>query len=242
MMKVLRPIPRNVTLLNVLLVVALVLAGIGVICPAMSVNNRLKLPRVVPKETVLPEKPAEEAAQPLPTDYAVVSEMNLFHPQRVIPIDAKKELPKPELFLCGIIMYGNQRVAFVEDRKNPTTSPGRGKRQTELRKGSVYAGYSVTDINNNSIVLARGDQSVSVHLMDPGKRGGKNSPSSPAETNSPSAARSPSPNPSAATASSPPPPPPPRASSVKKESSGKPPSGGSGSVEPAPVPPHRRDR
>ncbi len=234
MMKVLRSIPRNVTLLNVLLAVTLVLAGIGVICPAMSVNNRLKLPRIVPKETVLPEKPAEEAAQPLPTDYAVVSEMNLFHPQRVIPIDAKKELPKPELFLCGIIMYGNQRVAFVEDRKNPTTSPGRGKRQTELRKGSVYAGYSVTDINNNSIVLARGDQSVSVHLMDPGKRGGKNSPSSP------SAARSPSPNPSAATASSPPPPP--RASSVKRESSGKPLSGGSGSVEPAPVPPHRRDR
>jgi len=123
MMKVLRLIPLNVTLLNVFLAVALVLAGIGIICTAMRVSNRLNLPGIVPKETVMPEKPAEEIAVPLPTDYAVVSEMNLFHPQRVIPIDAKKELPKPELFLCGIIMSGNERVAFVEDKKNPATSP-----------------------------------------------------------------------------------------------------------------------
>ncbi|OPY03758.1 MAG: hypothetical protein A4E60_00055 [Syntrophorhabdus sp. PtaB.Bin047] len=236
MMKVLRSIPRNVTLLNVLLAVALVMAGIGIICPAMSVNNRLKLPRIVPKETVLPEKPAEEVAQPLPTDYAVVTEMNLFHPQRVIPIDAKKELPKPELFLCGIIMYGNQRVAFVEDKKNPTTSPGRGKRQAELRKGSVYAGYSVTEINNDSIILTRGEQSVSVYLMDQAKRGGKNAPSAPAEA-MPSSPRSPSSSPTPPAA-----PPSPRPSRpLPSKGPGEPPSG-SNKAPPSPVPPHHRDR
>jgi len=236
MMKVLRSIPRNVTLLNVLLAVALVMAGIGIICPAMSVNNRLKLPRIVPKETVLPEKPAEEVVQPLPTDYAVVTEMNLFHPQRVIPIDAKKELPKPELFLCGIIMYGNQRVAFVEDKKNPTTSPGRGKRQAELRKGSVYAGYSVTEINNDSIILTRGEQSVSVYLMDQAKRGGKNAPSAPAEA-MPSSPRSPSSSPTPPAA-----PPSPRPSRpLPSKGPGEPPSG-SNKAPPSPVPPHHRDR
>ncbi|NLT22055.1 MAG: hypothetical protein GXX82_03310 [Syntrophorhabdus sp.] len=237
MMKVLRSIPGNVTLLNVLLAVALVLAGIGVMCPAMSVNNRLNLPRIVPKETVLAEKPAEEGAQPLPTDYAVVSEMNLFHPQRVIPIDAKKELPKPELFLCGIIMYGNQRVAFVEDKKNPTTSPGRGKRQTELRKGSVYAGYSVKEINTDSIVLTRGEQSVSVYLMDQAKRGGKGATSAPAEAIASSALRSPSSSPAPPAA-----PPSPRPSRpLPSKGPGVPPSDGS-KAPPAPVPPHHRDR
>ncbi|OPY04790.1 MAG: hypothetical protein A4E61_00552 [Syntrophorhabdus sp. PtaB.Bin184] len=237
MMKVLRSIPRNVTLLNVLLAVALILTGVGVICPAVSVNNRLKLPQIVPKEAVLPEKPAEEAVQPLPTDYAVVSEMNLFHPQRVIPIDAKKELPKPELFLCGIIMYGNQRVAFVEDKKNPTTSPGRGKRQTELRKGSVYAGYSVTEINTDSIVLSRGEQRVSVYLADKAKRGGKSAPSAPAGAITPSAPGSPSSSPAPPAA-----PPSPRASkAVPLKGPGEPPAGGS-KAPPSPVPPHRRDR
>lgn len=229
MMKVLRSIPRNVTLLNVFLAVALVLAGIGIICPAMRVSNRLNLPGIVPKETVMPEKPAEEIAVPLPTDYAVVSEMNLFHPQRVIPIDAKKELPKPELFLCGIIMSGNERVAFVEDKKNPATSPGRGKRQTELRKGSVYGGYSVTEINKDSIVLTRGDQSVSVHLTDPAKRGGKNAPSVAPDTTMPS------------TPQAPPVPVPPRPSSTKREPAGQPPSGVAKTSQPTAVgPPHHR--
>ena len=237
MMKVLWSIPRNVTLLNLLLAVALVLAGIGIICPAMSMNNRLKLPRIVPKEMVLPEKPVEGAVQPLPTDYAVVSEMNLFHPQRVIPIDAKKELPKPELFLCGIIMYGNQRVAFVEDKKNPITSPGRGKRQTELRKGSVYAGYSVTEIGKDSIVLTRGEQSVSVYLMDQAKRGGKNAPSAPAEAITSSALRPPSSSdtPSAA-------PPSPRPSRPLPSKGPDEPHSDGSKAPPAPLPPHHRDR
>lgn len=237
MMKVLRSIPRNVTLLNVLLAVTLVLAGIGIICPAMRMSDRFKLPRIVPKETALAEKPGEEAAVPLPTDYAVVSEMNLFHPQRVIPIDAKKELPKPELFLCGIIMYGNQRVAFVEDKKNPTTSPGRGKRQAELRKGSVYAGYSVTEINADNIVLTRGEQSVSVYLMDQAKRGGKSTPSVPAEAATSSAPRSPSP--SSGPPAAPPSPRPSNSSSSKGP--GEPSPGGS-KAPPSPMPPHHRDR
>lgn len=229
MVKVLRSIPRNVTLLNVLLAIVLVLAGIGVICPAMRMSDRFKLPRIVLKEAVSTEKCAEETAVPLPTDYAVVSEMNLFHPQRVIPIDAKKELPKPELFLCGIIMSGNERVAFVEDKKNPATSPGRGKRQTELRKGSVYGGYSVTEINKDSIVLTRGDQSVSVHLMDPAKRGGKNAPSVAPDTTMPS------------TPQTPPAPVPPRPSSAKREPPGQPPSEGAKTSRPASVaPPHHR--
>ncbi len=237
MMKVLRSIPRNVTLLNVLLAVALVLSGIGVVCPAMSVSDRLKLPRIVPKETVLPERPAEEAAQPLPTDYAVVSEMNLFHPQRVIPIDAKKELPKPELLLCGIIMHGNQRVAFVEDKKNPTTSPGRGKRQTELRKGSVYAGYSVTEINTDSIALSRGEQTVSVYLMDQAKRGGKSATSAPSEARPSSTERSSSPSPVPPAA-----PPSPRPSRPLPSKGPEEPRSDGSKAPPSPVPPHRRDR
>ncbi|HBL23398.1 MAG TPA: hypothetical protein DDZ40_04700, partial [Deltaproteobacteria bacterium] len=229
MMKVLRSVSRSVTLLNILLLAALVLACIGIIFPAMHTNYRLKLPRIVSKEGVPQEKPVQETAAPLPTDYAVISETNLFHPQRVIPIDTKKELPKPELFLCGIIRYGSELVAFVEDKKNPTTSPGRGKRQTVLRKGTVYAGYSVTGINEDSIVLTRGEQSVSVYLMDSGKRGGKNAPSVAPDTTRPS------------TPQAPPAPVPSRPSSAKREPTGQPQSEGAKTSRPTtPGPPHHR--
>lgn len=196
MMKVLRFISRVVTLLNLLLASAVVLACVSIIFPVARVSSRFKLPQIAPKEVALRENPGETAPAPLPTDYAVVSEMNLFHPQRIIPIDVKTQLPKPELFLCGIIRYGNELVAFVEDKKNPATSHGRGKRQTVLRKGNVYAGYSVTEINTDSIVLTRGEQSVSVHLMDPDKRGGKNTGTSTTRTAGPSSLRTPPSSPS----------------------------------------------
>lgn len=227
MMKVLRFISRVVTLLNLLLASAVVLACVSIIFPVARVSSRFKLPQIAPKEVALRENPGETAPAPLPTDYAVVSEMNLFHPQRMVPIDVKAQLPKPELFLCGVIRYGNDLVAFVEDKKNPTTSPGRGKRQVVLRKGNVYAGYLVTEINNDSIVLARGEQSVSVHLMDPGKRGGKNA-AAPASRTSGSS----SPQMSPSSISGPPP--------AAREPSGLPPSERSKASQPPKVPPGRR--
>jgi type II secretory pathway component PulC len=229
MMTMLRSITRNVTLLNLLLSAALVLACISIIVPAMRMTYRLKLPRIVSKEGVPQEKPVQGTTAPLPTDYAVIGETNLFHPQRMIPIDTKKELPKPELFLCGIIHYGNELVAFVEDKKNPTTSPGRGKRQTVLRKGTVYAGYSVTGINKDSIVLTRGEQSVAVHLMDSGKRGGKNAPPAVPDTTRPSTPQaSPSPVP-------------PGSSSPRRQPTGQPQSEGDRtSQHTTPGPPHHR--
>lgn len=227
MMKVLRSISRSVTLLNLLLASAVVLACVSIIFPVTRASSRFKLPQVSPKEAEPQEDPGAAAAALLPTDYAVVSEMNLFHPQRMVPIDVKAQLPKPELFLCGVIRYGNDLVAFVEDKKNPTTSPGRGKRQVVLRKGNVYAGYLVTEINNDSIVLARGEQSVSVHLMDPGKRGGKNA-AAPASRTSGSS----SPQMSPSSISGPPP--------AAREPSGLPPSERSKASQPPKVPPSRR--
>jgi hypothetical protein len=64
--------------------------------------------------------------------------------------------PKPELFLCGIIMYGNQRVAFVEDKKNPTTSPAGG------RTGGNEEGFCIRGL------FGDGDKQRQ-HHSDPGR-------------------------------------------------------------------------
>ncbi|HOW53134.1 MAG TPA: hypothetical protein PLR60_00665 [Syntrophorhabdaceae bacterium] len=227
MIKIFRSISRGVTPLNLILTSAVVLACVSIIFPVTRASCRFRLPQIVQKRAVPQEDPGEMAVALLPTDYAVVSEMNLFHPQRTVPIDVKAQLPKPELFLCGVIRHGNELVAFVEDKKNPTTSPGRGKRQTVLRKGSVYAGYSVMEINNDSIILTRGEQSVSVHLMDPDKRGGKNTGTSASRSSGSSSHQMPP----SSTSGSPP---------AAREPSGLPHSESFKTSQPPKVPPGRR--
>lgn len=170
MTKILETVARHVTVLNVLLAVAVILAGTGIVFPLARMDYRYKLPRIAQQATLPEEKPVEDAPAPLPTDYAVVGEMNLFHPERITPIDKKAELPKPELILYGTIIDDKQQVAFVEDKKAPITSPGRGKRQSMIKKGSVISGFAVTEITRDRVVLVRGEERISVGLMDGEKR------------------------------------------------------------------------
>lgn len=170
MMKMLETIARHVTVLNVLLAVAVMLAGTGIVFPLARMDYRYRLPRIAQQAVPAEEKPVEDTPAPLPTDYAVVGEMNLFHPERITPIDKKAELPRPELILYGTIVDDKQQMAFIEDRKAPVTSPGRGKRQTMVKKGSVINGFTVTEIARDRIVLVRGEERMSVGLMDGEKR------------------------------------------------------------------------
>jgi hypothetical protein len=170
MMRLLETIARHVTVLNVLLTVAVMLAGTGIVFPLARMDYRYKLPRIAQQVAPAEEKPVEDSPAALPTDYAVVGEMNLFHPERITPIDKKAELPKPELILYGTIVDDKQQVAFIEDKKAPVTSPGRGKRQTVVKKGSVINGFTVTEIARDRIILVRGEEHMSVGLMDGEKR------------------------------------------------------------------------
>lgn len=170
MMRILETIARHVTVLNALLAVAVLLAGTGIVFPLARMDYRYRLPQIAQQVAPAEEKPVEDSPAPLPTDYAVVGEMNLFHPERITPIDKKAELPKPELILYGTIVDDKQMVAFIEDKKVPVTSPGRGKRQTVVKKGSVINGFTVTEIARDRIILVRGEERMSVGLMDGEKR------------------------------------------------------------------------
>jgi hypothetical protein len=107
-----------------------------------------------------------------PADYAVISEQNLFHPERKIPPEKQPEkiIPKPDLFLYGTLITSDTSFAFVEDRKAPYSTDGRGKRQITLKKGESLSGYILSEIEANRIVLVKGDDKLVVMLDDPGKR------------------------------------------------------------------------
>jgi len=96
----------------------------------------ISLPSVKVTVTTSVEQTAPSQHFPV-TDDAVIREKNLFHPERKIPPEQQPEkvTPKPDAFLYGTLIADDASYAFIEDKKAPYSTPGRGKRQTILKKG-----------------------------------------------------------------------------------------------------------
>lgn len=147
---------------------------------------------------VLP--PAETPARPV-LDFITIGENNLFHPERKIPIEKTvQELPRPDLVLYGTIISDGSGMAFIENKRSPRITEGRGKRQTVIKKGDMVSGFVLKEILADRILLAQGDESMTVYLVEQSKRRGGESPAKAAPA--PAAAGA-SPTVSAAAASQP---------------------------------------
>jgi hypothetical protein len=187
---------KSVNVMNGLLLAAVAAAGYFTAVPFLTLNVKPSLPAV--QATAAPS--AEQAAShanPSPADYAVISGQNPFHPDRIVPRE-KKELPRPEVYLYGTIITDDMSVAFIEDKKSPYSTAGRGKRPRMLRKGAQLSGYVLQDVLADRVVLVRGDDRIVVLLDDPEKRRASAAGSAPA-----AAAAPPARSPAAAAASGP---------------------------------------
>lgn len=101
-------------------------------------------------------------------DYVEVTEKNLFHPERRMPADKQEEpeMVRPDIIYYGSIIAAEKKIAYIEDKKNPYSTPGRGKRQTPVTEGAMIGGYKLTEVNPESIILVRGDDKMMVNLRD----------------------------------------------------------------------------
>ena len=160
----------NITILNISLLTII----IGMIhysgIPFFHADIKYSLPaqkQVAAKEEIN----KSEFAPPSPTDYMNISEDNLFHPERRIPPEkkAEQELPKPDFILYGTMVSDDLNVAYLEDLKAPRTTPGRGKRQVAIKKGDILSGFTLKEVETDKIVMARGEEKMTVHLIDPQK-------------------------------------------------------------------------
>jgi hypothetical protein len=104
-------------------------------------------------------------------DYILIAAENPFHPERIIPVE-KKEIPpppKPELVLYGVTIAEDFSIAYVEDKRTPLTTPGRGKRHMVLKKGDSIGGFTLKEIHPERIILVRGEEIMTVSLLDSSK-------------------------------------------------------------------------
>lgn len=166
-MKFIRYILNNINPLNIILIASAILIGLAALSPYFYSQVLYKLPVAKPPSVEEDKQPdAAAVVSPSLSDYMVIADQNLFHPDRKIPLEKKEaqQIPKPELILYGTLITEGMSVAYVEDKKNPKTSPGRGKRQNVMKKGDSVGGFVLKEIEADKIMLSRGDETMVVHL------------------------------------------------------------------------------
>ena len=159
-----KPLLRNVNLLNVVLFLAAVVFASHSLLPLLDVRVNFAMPAPA-KSPVTAERTVGEAETPSVTEYTVIAEKNLFHPDREIPVEKDKSeqhLPKPDFVLFGTLIAGNTSLAYLEDLKAPRSTAGRGKRQIALKEGDKLSGFTLKEIEPDKVVMVRGDETITI--------------------------------------------------------------------------------
>jgi hypothetical protein len=201
-MDAVRYVSRSLNLMNAILLGCLIMIAVFVVLPLFHLKIGHVLPRGQSATDVRDVLPPAQAASPLVPDYATIGENNLFHPERRVPPEKKvrQPLPRPDLALYGTVIADGSSLAFIEDKKSPKTSAGRGKRQSVVRKGDVLSGFVLKEILADRILLSSGEESMTVYLLEAGKlREGDGH-----QAKTPPAGGAAGPTPAAASASGPP--------------------------------------
>ncbi len=188
-------IMRNINVLNVLLLALVIALAAYILPPVLNVSVSYTLPaqkKVAQQKEVIPAVVQPPSAM----EYTVISEQNLFHPERKISAEKKDEkpLPKPEFVLYGTLITSDESLAFMEDRKAPQTTSGRGKRQRTLGLGGTFSGYTLSRIYEDRVIMARGEDKIEVRVHDLSKTRGvaDTTPGPDSAVGTPAAPRKPS--------------------------------------------------
>jgi len=159
---------KHISVLNVFFVALLIFAYLSIFLPLIKANTLILLP----EEKKVAEHIVEivpESTYPSASDYTLVGDENLFHPERRIPPEKKTDetpLPKPEFILYGTLISRDLQIAYLEDLKEPRTTRGRGKRQIPLKKGDVLSGFVLKEIVPEKVMMVRGEEKIVVKIHD----------------------------------------------------------------------------
>ena len=166
-MTIVKYLLRNINLLNILLIVAILLLINYTILPLLNMDARFTLPSIK-KPPVYKNEITTESTIPSLTDYTMIADDNLFHPERLIPAEMTDSQPleQPEFVLYGTLITDGVRVAYLEDLKLPRSTEGRGRRQTVVKIGDTMSGFTLKEIYPDKVILVRGQDTITVDILD----------------------------------------------------------------------------
>ncbi len=172
----------NLNVMNAALLAMLVLVT-GYEFPSFF-NVKAKYVLPTPAKSVGAEDKAVDAQPASPSEYSVIADQNVFHPDRKIP-ELKAQaapLPVPEFVLYGTLIAGDVSLAYMEDLKGTGNSAG-ARRQKALKKGEIISGFTLKEIETDKVVMVRGDEKLEVRVTDKART--KHADSTPATQVSP---------------------------------------------------------
>ncbi|MBI5848085.1 MAG: hypothetical protein HZB31_09080 [Nitrospirae bacterium] len=152
-------------MLNLLLLGVAFISANSFLLPAL--GEKAILPQAAPNLSPPQTFPAAVPFLPPPAaEYLLVSEQNIFHPSRNIPIEQKniQLAAKPEFLLYGTLITDSAAIAYMEDRKAPRSSPGRGKRQQAVMLGTSLSNYTLAEVQHDRVVMVRGEDRIEVRI------------------------------------------------------------------------------
>ncbi|MBF0317116.1 MAG: hypothetical protein HQL04_02995 [Nitrospirae bacterium] len=165
---------RHFNLLNVSLIVLLIMTGMyeqGLYKEKRPVRVTMKKVEPLEHEEV---KIQEGRHLQDRGSYMLITDKNLFHQDRklVLPVKAPPEVaaPPPEFTVYGILMYPNATTVYVEDKKNPYSTQGRGTRQRRLHQGDTISGYTLQTITPEYAEFVSGEKTLRFMVIDHKKK------------------------------------------------------------------------
>jgi hypothetical protein len=162
---------RHINILNLFILIAIIGFYLYFLYPLLTTPLSVELSS--PKEISLEmQVNTDKIIKPSLSDYTLIGEQNLFHPDRVIPAGKKEKAekkaaisgPRPELVLHGTMIVNGLKIAYVEDKKATPTTPGRDVRQLVVKEGDNISGFILKQITENMIVLANGEEQMTLYL------------------------------------------------------------------------------
>jgi len=163
--RILRLVLSNLNLLNIILMISMLAFVQYGLIPRL--NGGLTFKQTVhPAKTVPQDSNSEEDYESLaPQEFGIIADMNLFHPDRTIvkyapPSPPEIKLPLPDFVLFGTMMSDSVKLAFIDDKKAPFSTPGGNRRHKTLKIGDTISGFTVKDIGFEKVILARNKEEI----------------------------------------------------------------------------------
>ncbi|HBB15765.1 MAG TPA: hypothetical protein DCZ97_01745 [Syntrophus sp. (in: bacteria)] len=166
-MKSKRYLLQSINVLNLLMTAAAIGFFITFLSPLLGTQAPVKVP--APNE-ISPGTPrvVDETMKPSMADYVLIGEQNLFHPDRMITevkkLPAPIVQPRPELILHGTMLTDELKIAYLEDKKAGQKNPRRGAPYIVVKEGDNVSGYILKQISESMVVLANGEEQMTLYL------------------------------------------------------------------------------
>ena len=157
---------RNYFLINLILLIIVGMLGLRLYktwVKPLDITAQKTLQQTQQKDKKISEDKKTEEKKELSfneTVYNVIVQNDLFRPSRSapqvdeIPLQILANPPK----LYGTIIMGNDKSAILEDQNTKTTRL--------YRLNDLFGGFTISDIQENKVVLSMGDESIEVKLRE----------------------------------------------------------------------------